>query len=71
MPLPAATHPIWQRLAAGAITKIKTQFLAIQLMTKRLEQSSASIATKAGEIYAFFVKFERILVGEIQQLASI
>ena len=71
MPLPNASNPVWQRLARGSLTKLKTQNLGIQLMAKRLERSPVPVNAKATEVYEFFVKWERVLHAEIQQLANV
>jgi hypothetical protein len=71
MAVPDQNHPCWQRLAAGAIARLKTQHLGTQLMTKRLEHSTDSVSVKAAEIHAYFAKWERILVSEVQQLTSL
>lgn len=71
MAVPALNHPCWQRLAGGALSRLKTQHLGTQLMTKRLERSTDPVQTKAAEIHAFFAKWERVLAAEIQQFASL
>jgi hypothetical protein len=71
MAVPAPQHPCWQRLAAGSIARLKTQHLGTQLITKRIERSTDSIAVKAGELHAYFAKWERALPNEIQQLATL
>ena len=71
MTIPASSHPCWQRLASGGLTRLKTQHLGTQLMTKRLERSSEPVHAKAAEIHAFFAKWEKVLPNEIQQLTSI
>lgn len=71
MAIPAPQHPCWQKLASGALAKIKTQHLGTQLMTKRLERSSDPVAQKAAEIHAFFAKWEKALPTEVQQLTTL
>lgn len=71
MALPPPNHACWQKLANGGMTRLKTQQLGIQLMTKRLERSTEPASTKAAEIHAFFVKWERTLTNEIPQLSTI
>jgi hypothetical protein len=66
--IPQPEHPCWQRLAAGALSRMKTQHLGTQLMMKRIERSSDPATAKAKEIQAFFTKWERALPAEIQQL---
>ena len=71
MSLPAVQSPVWQRLASGALARIRTENLALQLMAKRLERSPATPAQKAAEVHAYFTKWERVLQQEIQQFASL
>lgn len=71
MPVPPPNHPCWHRLASGGLSKLRTQHLGTQLMTKRLEKSTEPAAVKAAEICAFFTKWERILPSEIAQLPTL
>ncbi|MBY0454122.1 MAG: hypothetical protein K2Q11_04465 [Burkholderiaceae bacterium] len=71
MAIPSQNHPCWQKLASGGFSKLKTNQLGIQLMGKRLDRSTDSVATKSAEIYAYFVKWERTLEAEIQQLSTL
>lgn len=71
MSLPPPQNPVWQKLAGGALSRLRTQNLSVQLMTKRLDRTNATAAEKAAEIHAFFVKWERVLGSEIQQLAAL
>ena len=71
MALPPPNHACWQKLASGGMTRLKTQQLGIQLMTKRLERSTEPVSSKAAEIHAFFVKWERTLTNEIPQLSTL
>lgn len=71
MSLPPANHPCWQRLASGGLSRLRTQHLGTQLLTKRIERSTDPVSVKAVEICAFFVKWERTLQQEVQQLASL
>ena len=71
MSIPSASHPCWQRLASGALARIKTQHLGTQLMTKRMERSTDPVPVKAAELHAFFSKWERVLAAEVQQLANV
>jgi hypothetical protein len=71
MSVPPANHPCWQRLASGAMARLKTQHLGPQLLTKRLERSTDPVNVKAAEIHAFFAKWERVLVAEVQQLNAL
>ena len=71
LPIPASTHPVWLRLAGGALSRVKTQHLGTQLMIKRIERSTDPNAIKAAEIFAFFAKWERALPTEIQQITTL
>jgi hypothetical protein len=71
MAVPAPNHRCWQVLAGGALSRIKTQHLGTQFMTKRLERSTDPLPQKAAEIHAFFAKWERVLGQEIQQFVSV
>ncbi len=71
MPVPSPNNPCWNKLANGALGRIKTQNLAMQLLVKRLERSPDPASAKATEIHAFFVKWERVLSNEIVQLTAI
>ena len=71
MPVPAPSHPCWQKLASGGLSRLKTTHLGTQLMTKRVERSTDPVAVKAAEIYAFFAKWERALPSEVQQLTTV
>jgi len=71
MAVPPLNHPCWQRLATGGLSRIKTQHLGTQLMTKRLERSTEPAHAKAAEIHAFFAKWERSLPAEVQQLSTL
>ena len=66
--VPPINDPCWLRLAKGGLGRLKTQHLGTQLMTKRLERSSAPDGDKANEIYAFFARWERALPTEVAQL---
>lgn len=68
MALPPSNHPLWQRLASGGMSRLKTQHLGTQLLTKRLERSTDPMHLKAAEVHAFFTKWERVLASEVQQL---
>jgi hypothetical protein len=69
--LPSSDHPCWQKLANGGLAKLTTQQLSLQLMSKRLERSTDSTTVKAAELHAFFVKWERTLGNEIQQIQKL
>jgi len=69
--IPPSNHPVWQRLATGGLSKLSTQHLGTQLLTKRIQRSTDPLHAKAAEIHAFFTKWERALAPEVQQLASL
>ncbi len=69
--VPPFNHPCWQRLANGSLARLKTQHLGTQLLAKRIERSTDPVGTKAAEIHAFFVKWERILPNEVAQLTAV
>ncbi|AWI52662.1 hypothetical protein DEH84_03945 [Aquabacterium olei] len=71
MAVPAPNHPCWQRLASGGLSKLKTQHLGTQLLTKRIERSADPLPVKAAEIQAFFTKWEKVLPAEVAQLTSL
>jgi hypothetical protein len=71
MALPSNTHPCWSRAASGGLARIQTSNLAMQLLAKRIERSTDPVSQKAAEIQAFFVKWERILASETDQLNRI
>ena len=70
-PTPPLHHPCWLRLANGGLSRLKTQHLGTQLMSKRLDRSTASAAEKATEIHSFFSRWERALPNEIDQLTHL
>ena len=69
--VPSLSSPCWTRLANGGLKRLKTNHLGTQLLAKRLERSTDPTHVKAAEIHAFFVKWERILTAELDQLARI
>jgi hypothetical protein len=71
MALPSSDHPCWQKLANGGLARLNTHQLALQLMNKRLERSTDPVTTKAAEVHEFFVKWERALGSEIQQIQQL
>ncbi|MGS5089014.1 hypothetical protein ACVC7V_21220 [Hydrogenophaga sp. A37] len=71
MPIPSHTHPCWSRAASGGLARIQTTNLAMQLLAKRIERSTDPVSQKAGEILAFFTKWERILASEVDQISRI
>lgn len=71
MVIPPPTHPCWQRLAGGALSRLKTQHLGTQFLIKNMERSKDSPHDKALAIRAYFTKWERLLAPEIQQLTTL
>ena len=71
MAVPPSNHPCWQRLASGGLSKLKTQHLGTQLLTKRIERSTDPMPVKVAEIQAFFTKWEKVLPAEVAQLTSL
>lgn len=71
MALPPANHPCWTRAASGGLSKLRTEHLGTQLLTKRLERSADPLPQKVSEVIAFFTKWERILPNEISQLQTL
>lgn len=70
MPIPSVEAPCWARLAAGAVPGFKTEHIALKFLLKRLSGDAIAPATKARELHAFFVKFERLLGSEITTLSK-
>lgn len=68
MCVPSALHPCWQRLAGGELARLRTPQLGLQLLAKRLDRSGEPLPRKAAEIRSYFVKYERILGPELEQL---
>jgi hypothetical protein len=68
--VPSPNSAVWRRLAEGGLARLKTQNLSTQLLTKRLERSLDPVDTKAAEIHAYFLKWERTLAAELKQIAS-
>jgi len=69
--VPPLSNPCWTRLANGGLKRLKTNHLGTQFLVKRMERSTDTTAVKAAEIHAFFVKWERILTTELDQLTHI
>lgn len=71
MAVPPPNHPCWLKLANGALCKLNSQHLGTQLMSKRIERSTAPAADKAREICTFFTKWEKALAPEVAQLTTL
>ena len=69
--VPPLSNPCWTRLANGGLSRLKTSHLGTQFLAKRLERSTDPTSVKAAEIHGFFVKWERILSAELDQIARI
>jgi hypothetical protein len=67
MSIPDRSHPCWSKLAAG-VPGFTPRQLALQLLFTRLRQEAMAPAAKADAVHAFFVKYEKILSTELQQL---
>jgi len=71
MTVPDRNSPCWVRLANGGFARLKTNHLGAKMLAKRIERSADPPATKAFEIYSFFVKWEPSLREELAQLSSL
>ena len=71
--IPDKSNPCWRQLALGK-TPIHTEFLGLQMILKRQQRhlrggaNEAALQTAVDELYAFFVKYQAVLVREIQSL---
>lgn len=71
--LPPRTHPNWNAVAAGKITR-PWSTLAVKIMMARIAQdvardpSAGSVNKCADEIYAFFKKNEAIAARDIEAI---
>ena len=70
MTIPDRNHPCWARLVAG-VPGFTPRQLALQLLFTRLRHENAPLAAKAEAVQAFFVKYEKILSAELQQLQTL
>ncbi|MBI2511482.1 MAG: hypothetical protein HYV96_05850 [Opitutae bacterium] len=70
MNIPDRSHPCWAKLAAG-VPGFTPRQLALQLLFTRLRHEAISTAAKADALHAFFVKYEKILSAELQQLQGL
>lgn len=68
MSIPAEQSPCWARLANGAIPGFQTSHIALKFLIKRLQDGAVPAESKARELHAFFVKYERLLATEISYL---
>lgn len=71
MNLPGPHHPCWTRLTAPQALGFVPKQLALQLLFTRLGHESLSIPEKAQALHTFFVKYEKILSQEIEQLRAL
>ncbi|MES1972981.1 MAG: hypothetical protein V4472_11030 [Pseudomonadota bacterium] len=69
MALPLPTSPCWQKLANGGLATLRTDNIATQMLSKRMERSSAPVSQKAAEIHEYYAKWERSLAHEIAQFS--
>lgn len=70
MNIPDRSHPCWGKLAAG-VPGFTPRQLALQLLFTRLGHEAIPMAAKADALHAFFVKYEKILSAELQQLQGL
>lgn len=71
--VPEKTNACWRQILTGK-KALQTQTLALQMLLKRLQRhvasspSEADMDTAAGELHAFFIKYQNMLSVEIQSL---
>lgn len=71
--VPDKSNSCWRQILTGKKT-IQTQTLALQMLLKRLQRnitpstSEADIDAAAGELHAFFIKYQNMLSLEIKSL---
>lgn len=71
--IPDKSSPCWQQILTGKKT-IQTQTLGLQMLLKRLQRhitpstSEADLSAAAGDLHAFFVKYQSMLANEIKSL---
>lgn len=71
--IPDQSNSCWHQILTGKKT-IQTQTLALQMLLKRLQRnitplsSEADIGHAAGELRAFFIKYQNMLSLEIKSL---
>lgn len=66
--IPDETHPCWQKLATHQVPNFAPKQLGLQFLFTRLSHENMSTLQKAREIHAFFVRYQRILTWEINEL---
>lgn len=71
MSIPDSTHLCWQKLASNSVPGFTPKQLALQLLFTRLKNETMSVRDKADAIHAFFVKYEKILTAEMNQLRDL
>lgn len=71
MAVPTPDHPCWQRLASGALAKLRTEHLGTQFLIKNMERSKDPVPVKAQAIHAYFTKWERLLGPELKQVTAL
>lgn len=71
MSVPPTNHPCWQKLAGGALAKLRTDHLGTQFLIKNMERSKDPIPVKAQAIHAYFAKWERLLGAELKQVTTL
>lgn len=68
MSVPPVDHACWPRLIANQVAAFDTSHVALKFLLKRLRGESTPPLTRARELQAFFVKYERLLGAEIRLL---
>ena len=71
--IPNKSNHCWRELAVGK-KLIQTQTLGLQMILKRVNRSTSTTPNEAtiliaiDELYAFFVKYEKMLTEELKSL---
>jgi hypothetical protein len=68
MGIPDPRHTCWLRLASPQAAGFVPKKLALQLLFTRLSHETMPASAKAEAIYTFFVKYEKILSWELNEL---
>lgn len=73
--LPAASHPIWTRIATGA-KPIQSDKLALNLLLKsnklsyERDPSPANVKILAAKTHVFFTKYEKLYGGDLDKILA-
>lgn len=68
MGIPQLNAMCWKRLLSGQMPQFHTKHAALMLLIKKLQSSGDDIDVRAKALSDFFVKYERVLANEINQL---